>query len=51
MIDLLPCQDRIHELVQFAARLNSDGAHHIGFFGVGTKQMKPCYKARNEPHK
>jgi hypothetical protein len=35
MIDLLPCKDRFDELVQFVARLNSDGAHHIGFFGDG----------------
>ena len=25
--------DRFEELVQFVVRLNSDGAHHIGFFG------------------
>jgi ribosomal protein S18 acetylase RimI-like enzyme len=35
MISIQPCQDRFDELVQFAARLNSDGTHHIGFFGEG----------------
>lgn len=35
MISVYPCNNRFDELVQFAARLNSDGAHHIGFFGEG----------------
>ena len=35
MISILPCNDRFDELIQFAALLNSDGAHHIGFFGEG----------------
>jgi ribosomal protein S18 acetylase RimI-like enzyme len=33
MIQILPCKDRFEELVHFVARLNSDGTHHIGFFG------------------
>ena len=40
MIQIVPCQDRIEELVQFAARLNSDGAHHIGFFGEGEADVR-----------
>src|SRR5512134_2976040 len=40
MIDLLPCQDHIDDLVQFVARLNSDGAHHIGFFGEGEADVR-----------
>lgn len=40
MIDILLCQDRFEELVQFVARLNSDGAHHIGFFGEGEADIR-----------
>lgn len=40
MIDLLPCKDRLDELVQFVARLNSDGTHHIGFFGEGEADVR-----------
>ena len=40
MIQIVPCQDRIEELVQFATRLNSDGAHHIGFFGEGEADVR-----------
>jgi ribosomal protein S18 acetylase RimI-like enzyme len=40
MIDLLACKDRFDELVQFVARLNSDGAHHIGFFGEGEADIR-----------
>ena len=40
MIDLLPCKDRFDELVRFAARLNSDGMHHIGFFGEGEADVR-----------
>jgi GNAT superfamily N-acetyltransferase len=32
-MDIVPCKDRFDELVQFAARLNHEGIHHIGFFG------------------
>jgi ribosomal protein S18 acetylase RimI-like enzyme len=32
--------DRFEELVSFAARLNSDGAHHIGFFGEGEADVR-----------
>lgn len=40
MIDLLACKDRFDELVKFVARLNSDGAHHIGFFGEGEEEIR-----------
>ncbi len=40
MIDITPCQDRFEELVSFAARLNRDGAHHIGFFGEGEADVR-----------
>ena len=40
MIDLLPSKDRFDELVQFVAHLNSDGAHHIGFFGEGEADVR-----------
>jgi ribosomal protein S18 acetylase RimI-like enzyme len=32
-MEIVPCQERFDELVQFAARLNREGIHHIGFFG------------------
>ena len=40
MINITPCKDRIEELVQFVTRLNSDGAHHIGFFGEGEADVR-----------
>src|SRR5687767_11682957 len=40
MIDIIACKDRFDELVQFVARLNSDGAHHIGFFGEGEADIR-----------
>lgn len=40
MIDILLCQDRLDDIVQFVARLNSDGAHHIGFFGEGEADIR-----------
>jgi ribosomal protein S18 acetylase RimI-like enzyme len=40
MIDILPCQDRLDELVRFVACLNSDAAHHIGFFGEGEADIR-----------
>lgn len=40
MIDLLPCKDRLDELVQFVTLRNSDGAHHIGFFGEGEADIR-----------
>ena len=40
MIQIVPCKDRFEELVQFAAHLNSAGAHHIGFFGEGEADVR-----------
>lgn len=40
MIELTSCRERLDELVQFVARLNSDGAHHIGFFGEGEADIR-----------
>jgi ribosomal protein S18 acetylase RimI-like enzyme len=40
LIEILPCRDRFDELVQFVARLNSDGVHHIGFFGEGEPDVR-----------
>src|SRR5512141_2600349 len=40
MINILPCKDRLEELVRFAVRLNSDDAHHIGFFGEGEADVR-----------
>ncbi len=40
MIDILLCQDRFDELVQFVAHLNSDSEHHIGFFGEGEADIR-----------
>ena len=37
---IIPCGDRFEELVQFVARLNSDAAHHIGFFGEGEADVR-----------
>ncbi|MFT3890321.1 MAG: GNAT family N-acetyltransferase [Anaerolineales bacterium] len=40
MMQIVPCKDHIEELVQFATRLNSDDAHHIGFFGEGEADVR-----------
>lgn len=40
MIEIIPCRNRFDELVQFVTRLNSDGAHHIGFFGEGEADVR-----------
>ncbi|HUE97616.1 MAG TPA: GNAT family N-acetyltransferase [Anaerolineales bacterium] len=40
MIEIIPCNDYFEELVQFVARLNSDGTHHIGFFGEGEADVR-----------
>lgn len=40
MIAIQPARDRFDELVQFVAHLNSDGAHHIGFFGEGEAEVR-----------
>lgn len=40
LIDIVACKDRLDELVQFVARLNSDAEHHIGFFGEGEADVR-----------
>lgn len=40
MIEIIPCKDRFDELVQFVANLNSEGIHHIGFFGEGEADVR-----------
>lgn len=40
MITIESCRNRLEELVRFVARLNSDGAHHIGFFGEGEADIR-----------
>lgn len=40
MIEIIPCKDRFDELVRFVARLNSDGVHHIGFFGESEADIR-----------
>ena len=40
MIQIISCKDRIDELVHFVTRLNSDGVHHIGFFGEGEADVR-----------
>ena len=39
-MQIVLCKDRMEELVQFVTRLNSDGAHHIGFFGEGEADVR-----------
>lgn len=40
MITIVPCNERLEELIHFVAHLNSDGAHHIGFFGEGEADVR-----------
>ena len=40
MIQIIPCKDHFEELVHFVTRLNSDGTHHIGFFGEGEADIR-----------
>lgn len=40
MIKIVPCQEQFEELVHFVTRLNSDGTHHIGFFGEGEADVR-----------
>jgi hypothetical protein len=40
LIEIVACKDRFDELVQFVARLNSEGEHHIGFFGEGEADVR-----------
>lgn len=40
MTQIIPCKDHLEELIQFVTRLNSDGTHHIGFFGEGEADVR-----------
>jgi ribosomal protein S18 acetylase RimI-like enzyme len=40
LIEIVPGKDRFKELVDFVVRLNSDSAHHIGFFGEGEADVR-----------
>jgi ribosomal protein S18 acetylase RimI-like enzyme len=40
LIEIIPCNNRFEELVHFVTRLNSDGTHHIGFFGEGEADVR-----------
>lgn len=40
MIAIKPCGDQLDELVSFVSRLNSNGEHHIGFFGEGEADVR-----------
>jgi len=39
-MQIVPCKDHFEELIHFAARLNSAGTHHIGFFGEGEADVR-----------
>ena len=40
MITIQHCAEQLDELVNFVSRLNSDGKHHIGFFGEGEADVR-----------
>jgi ribosomal protein S18 acetylase RimI-like enzyme len=40
LIEIVACKDRFDELVQFVAGRNSNGQHHIGFFGEGATDIR-----------
>ncbi len=40
MIQIIPCKNRLEELVHFVTQLNSDGIHHIGFFGESEADVR-----------
>lgn len=40
MIEIVPCKERLEELIDFVSRLNSEAAHHIGFFGEGEADVR-----------
>ncbi len=39
-MEVTSCKDHLEELVSFVACLNSDGTHHIGFFGEGEADIR-----------
>jgi ribosomal protein S18 acetylase RimI-like enzyme len=40
LIEIISCNDRFDELVDFVARLNREGRHHIGFFGESEADIR-----------
>jgi ribosomal protein S18 acetylase RimI-like enzyme len=40
LVEIIACRERFEELIQFVARLNSNGTHHIGFFGEGEADIR-----------
>ena len=40
MIQIIPCKEHFEDLVHFVSHLNSDGKHHIGFFGEGEADVR-----------
>jgi len=40
VIQIVPSEDCLEELIQFVTRLNSDATHHIGFFGEGEADVR-----------
>jgi ribosomal protein S18 acetylase RimI-like enzyme len=46
---ILPCGDRIEELVRFVTHLNTEGVHHIGFFGEGEAEVRASLDECNVP--
>jgi GNAT superfamily N-acetyltransferase len=40
LTEIIPCKDHFEALVSFVTRLNSDGNHHIGFFGEGEADVR-----------
>lgn len=40
MITIRSCGEQLGELVSFVSRLNSEGSHHIGFFGEGEADVR-----------
>jgi ribosomal protein S18 acetylase RimI-like enzyme len=40
LLEIIPCNDHFDELIQLVVRLNSDGIHHIGFFGEGEADIR-----------
>jgi ribosomal protein S18 acetylase RimI-like enzyme len=42
-VKIIPCVEHFEELVSFVTRLNSDPAHHIGYFGVGEADVRASF--------
>lgn len=49
-LSIIPCgEERIENLVQFLTRLNEDPLHHIGYFGVGEKEIRASLEESTIP--